>query len=47
MEALREELCNIKVPILQTLITTSINKINITVSKPGPLNKNIELVIVA
>jgi len=33
--------------MLETLITTPANKIKITVSKPGPLNKNIELVIVA
>ena len=47
IEALRKELYNVKAPILQTLIITPINEINITVSKPGPLNKKIELVIVA
>jgi len=47
MEVLHKELRNIKAPILQTLITTPINKINIIVSKPGLLNKKTELVIVA
>jgi len=47
MEALREELYNVKAPILQTLTTTPINEINIIVSKPGPLNKKTEPVIVA
>jgi len=46
MEALREELCNVKVLILETLITTPINKIEIIISKLGPLNVNSKLVIV-
>jgi len=32
--------------MLKTLTTTPINKIEITVSKPGPLNTNSKLVIV-
>ena len=47
MEALHKELRNVKTPILQTLTTTPINKINIMVSKPGLLNKKTELVTVA
>ena len=33
--------------MLQTLTTIPINEIDIMISKPGPLNKNIELVTVA
>jgi len=44
MEVLYKELCNIKALILETL-TPPINKINITVSEPGPLNTNFKLVI--
>ena len=47
MEALRKELHSIKALILETLITTPINKIKVTVSKPSPLNANTKLVIVA
>ena len=47
MEALYKELRNAKVLILETPTTTPINKIKITVSKPGPLNANIKPVIVA
>jgi len=47
MEALCEELCNVKALILKTLITTPVNKIKVTISKPGPLNANTKLVIVA
>jgi len=46
MEALREELCNIKALLLETLITIPINKIKITVFKPNPLNANTKLVMV-
>ena len=45
MEALREELYNVKTLILETL-TPPANKINITISEPGPLNANSELVMV-
>jgi len=45
MEALREELYNIKVLILETP-TPPINEINITISKPSPLDANSKLVIV-
>jgi len=47
MEVLYKELHNVKVPILETLIVIPLNKIKITVSKPGPLNTNTKLVIVA
>jgi len=47
MEALREELRNVKALILETLITTPVNKIKVTVSKPGLLNANTKLVMVA
>ena len=47
MEALHKELRNVKAFILQTPTTTPINKINIMVSKPSLLSKNIKLVIVA
>jgi len=46
MEALYKELYNIKALILETLITTPVNKIKIIMSKPGPLNANSKLVIV-
>jgi len=45
MEALCKELYNVKALILETL-TPPINDINITISKPGPLNANSKLVIV-
>ena len=45
MEALCEELRNVKALILETPIPP-INKINITISKPGLLNTNSKLVIV-
>ena len=44
MEALREELRNIKALLLETLIEIPINKIKITVFKPSPLNTNLKLV---
>ena len=44
MEALYKEFRNIKVLLLETLIEIPINKIKITVSKPGPLNANLKLV---
>jgi len=44
MEALYKELRNIKALLLETLIEIPINKIKITVSKPGPLNANLKLV---
>jgi len=47
MEALRVELRNIKALLLETLIIIPINEIKITISKPGPLNANTKLVIVA
>jgi len=47
MEALRKELRNIKVFILQTLTATPINEIKITVPKPNALNINTKLIIVA
>ena len=47
MEVLYEELRNVKALILETLIITPINKIKVTISKPGPLNANTKLVIVA
>ena len=46
MEVLCEGLCNIKAFLLETLITIPTNKIEITVSKPDPLNANTKLVIV-
>ena len=46
MEALRKELYNVQAFTLETP-TLPVNKINITVSKPGPLNTNPKLVIVA
>jgi len=46
MEALRKELCNVKALMLETPITTPVNKIKIIVSKPSPLNVNSEPVIV-
>jgi len=47
INVIREELRNIKLFILETLILTPpINKIKITVSKPGPLNANPKLIIV-
>jgi len=45
METLREELRNVKILILETT-TPPINKIEVTISEPGPLNANFELVIV-
>jgi len=42
MEALREELRNVKAVLLETLIEIPINEIKITVSKPGPLNANLK-----
>jgi len=42
MEALREELYNVKALLLETLIEIPINKIKITISKPGPLNANLK-----
>jgi len=47
MEALREELYNVKALILKTLMITPVNKIKITIFKPGLLNANTKLVIVA
>jgi len=47
MEALREELYNIKALILETLIAIPPNKIKITIFKPDPLNINTKPVIVA
>jgi len=47
METLHEELRNVKTLILETLIVTPINKIEITVCKPSPLNANPKLVTVA
>ena len=46
MEALYEELRNVKALLLETLIIIPINKIKITISKPDPLNANTKLVIV-
>jgi len=46
MEALREELRNVKALTLETLIVIPIDKIEITVSKPGLLNANTELIII-
>jgi len=46
MEALREELRNIKALLLKTLTTIPINKIKITVFKPDLLNANTKLVMV-
>jgi len=46
MEALCEELYNVKAFLLETLIIIPINEIKITVSKPDPLNANTKLVIV-
>ena len=45
MEILREELRNVKTLTLETIIPP-INKIEVTVSEPSPLNANFELVIV-
>jgi len=45
METLREELCNVKILMLETTIPPT-NEIEVTVSEPGPLNANFELVIV-
>ena len=47
MEALHEELRNIKALILQTPIVTPINKIKIIEPKPSLLNINTKLIIVA
>jgi len=47
MEALRKELRNVKALTLETPTTTPINKTKVTVSKPGPLNTNTKLAIVA
>jgi len=47
MEILREELYNVNTLIIETLIVTPANKIKITIYKPGPLNANPKLVIVA
>jgi len=47
MEILREELRNVKILILETLIVIPINKIKITIYKPSLLNANPKLVIVA
>jgi len=47
MGAIYKELCNLKALILETLIVTPIDKIKITIYKPGPLNINPKLVIVA
>jgi len=44
MEALCEELRNVKALLLETLIEIPINKIKITVLEPGPLNANLKLV---
>jgi len=46
MEVLYKELHNVQAFTLETL-TPPINEINITVSKPSPLNMNPKLVIVA
>jgi len=45
MEALCKELYNVKALILETS-TPPINKVNITIFKPGPLDTNSKLVIV-
>jgi len=45
MKALHEELRNIKPLMLETPIPP-VNKNKITISKPNPLNANLELVIV-
>jgi len=47
MEILREELRNVNILIMETLIVTPINKIKITVCEPGLLNTNPKLVTVA
>ena len=47
METLREELRNINILTIETLIVIPINKIKITIYKPSPLNANPKLVIVA
>jgi hypothetical protein len=47
MEILRKELYNVNTLTIETLIVTPVNKIKITVYKPGPLNANPKLVIVA
>jgi len=47
METLYKELCNINTLIIKTLIATPVNKIKITIYKPGLLNANPKLVIVA
>jgi len=45
MEALREELRNVKALILETPIPPA-NEINITISEPSPLNTNSKPVMV-
>jgi hypothetical protein len=47
MEILYKELRNTKILILETLIVTPANKIEITICEPGPLNANPKLVMVA
>ena len=47
METLCKELYNVNTLIMETLMATPVNKIKITVCKPGPLNANPKLVIVA
>jgi len=46
MEALREELYNVKALLLETLIIIPINKIKITISELNLLNVNTKLVMV-
>jgi len=47
MGVIRKELYNLKALILETLIIIPINEIKITIYKPGLLNINPKLVIVA
>jgi len=47
METLREELRNVNTLIMETLTVTPANEIKITVYKPGLLNANPKLVMVA
>ena len=47
MEILYKELHNVKTLTLETLIVTPVNEIEITIYKPGPLNINLKLVIIA
>jgi len=47
MGIIRKKLRNLKALILETLIIIPINKIKITIYKPGSLNINPKLVIVA